>query len=449
MSNEEDFSTAELAVLGSCFCSPEAAYYAYQNVEDEHFLDKKNRMLFRAIKRTIKNGMPVDPVTIQTYLNKHEKSWLPNSLIIGICEKVPTALNIRHYSEQLKNKFYSSKLNENYEKLKADPFDLETQKEVSILWDRINTKGLKPVLSLKQASLNYVDTLDARRKGQELRVLTGYKELDLITGGFCGGNLIAIGARTSLGKTSLLLNLALKFLKRGYRILFISAEMIFDEILDRMISIEGNIFISKLRRADLTDFDYKSVNELLGRFHEYPMWCLEGGDMSINRVRQAIDACNPSVVFVDFIQRFTPPTLAVNRAAYYSDLANEFKALAMDKKMVVFCASQLNRDIEKDGGRDPELSDFKESGGIEEAADIAILLQAKKKEETIFEKKITLHICKHRNGPTGKINYLFIKARTMFIEEDEMLISSAMQNEPKQLDVKTTRFDDIDRKDLF
>jgi len=340
--------------------------------------------------------------------------------IIELTDKVQTSLNVRHYWTIMRNRAITVQINKQYEKLIADPFSDDAQKEVSRLWDRLNNNG-QTVITLKDATLRYSDTLELRRTGREFRITTGYGQLDEKIGGFFGGNLVAVGARTSLGKTSLLLNIALRFLKQNLRVLFVSAEMITDEILDRMVSMDADLPISHLRKGKLTDEDFRRVNDCLARFHELPLGFLEGGKMSLSRLRTAVDAVNPSVVFVDFIQRFVPPNPSMNRAAYFSDLANEFKAMAMGKKMVVFCASQLNRDIEKDNkgkGRSPNLSDFKESGGIEEACDIAILLQSVKKDETTDIKKITLHVCKHRNGPTGQIPFVFMKARTLFFEEE-------------------------------
>lgn len=419
-------SSAEFAVLGSCLIpgEHEVLSYAINQVDEDHFIEAKNKMLFKVIKRMYQAGVAIDPTTIEGHMTAHEKKQISIAYIVDLAHNVPTALHVRHYHGIMRNRSLTIQLNKQYEKLMADPFNDETQKEVSRLWDRLNNSG-HSVVSLKDATLKYSDTLDRRRTGREFRIITGYSHLDDKLGGFFGGNLIAVGARTSLGKTSLLLNIALRFLKQNLRILFVSAEMITDEILDRMVAMEADLPISKLRKGHIYDDDLKRVTDNLAKFHELPMWFLEGGKMSLARLRTAIDATNPAVIFVDFIQRFVPPNPAMNRAAYFSDLVNEFKAVAMEKKMVVIAASQLNRDVEKDGTRAPQLSDFKESGGIEEACDIAMLLQGKKPtkgDDPKFIdtfKKITVHICKHRNGPTGQVPFIFQKARTMFFEEEE------------------------------
>lgn len=433
-------NTAEMAVLGSCFCSDEAVYYAYRNLEEDYFLGRKTKMLFKVIKRMHKTALPIDPVVISEHFTAHEKKMIGDKFVFDLCEKVPTALNYRHYGDAIRSRFLTCQLDKLYDKLKADPFDRKSREEVATLWDRVEHQG-STVVSLKDATIKYTETLEHRKAGREFRYLSGYAGLDGLIGGFTPGNLIAVGARTSLGKTSLLLNFASKFLSKGIRVLFISAEMMSDEILDRLVSMGADIPISRLRQGALSPLDLTKAGDEFARLYESPMWFLEGGQMNMSRVRNAIDACNPSVVFVDFIQRFTPPNPAMNRAAYFSDLANEFKAVAMNKKLVVFAASQLNRDVEQDGGRAPQLSDFKESGGIEESADIAILLQVKKKEETPEYRKIVMHVCKHRNGPTGRVNFVFEKARTVFYEEEETL-TLIDQRPPETVETKQVEWQD-------
>lgn len=412
-------STAEFALLGSCFCGDDAAIsYVMNEVTDDFFIESKNKMLFKAMERMYRAGVAIDLTTIEGHLTPHEKKMIGMSYVLDLTEKVSSVLNVRHYANITRNRSITLQLNKAYEKIVVDPWNDETRKDIARMWDRLDNSG-HSVISLKDATLKYSDTIERRRTGREFRILCGYSNLDNLIGGFYGGNLIAVGARTSLGKTSFLLNIALRFLRQHLRILFISAEMITDEILDRMVAMEADLPISQLRKGAVLDSDLRRMNDNLSKFHELPMWFLEGGKMSLSRLRHAVDAVNPSVVFIDFLQRFVPPNPAMNRAAYFSDLANEFKTLAMNKKIVVFAASQLNRDIEREGTRPPQLSDFKESGGIEEAADIAILLQAKKNEDSFEQKGITMHICKHRSGPTGRIDFIFKKARTMFFEEQE------------------------------
>lgn len=411
-------STAEYAVLGACLVGDaEALAYVCRNVDEDHFLEAKNKMLFKVIHRMYNAGVDPDIITVEGHLTPHEKKMVGLPYIVELTEKVQHSVNARHYHAIMRNRALTVQLHKNYEKVVADPFNDDTRKEIARLWDQLSNNG-STVVPMLDAVVKYRVTMERRRSGKEFKIMTGYGNLDFKLGGLYGGNMIAVGARTSLGKTSLLLNIALRFLKQNLRILFVSAEMITDEILDRLVAMDADLPIGKLRQGHVYDDDLKRMEENLDKFSAMPMTFLEGGKMSLGRLRSAVDATNPSVIFVDFLQRFVPPNPAMNRAAYFSDLANEFKAIAMDKKIVVFCASQLNRDIEKEGSRAPQLSDFKESGGIEEAADIALLLQGKKNEDFPDQKKIIMHILKHRNGPTGLVPFIFKKARTMFFEEE-------------------------------
>ena len=139
--------------------------------------------------------------------------------------------------------------------------------------------------------------------------------------------------------------------------------------------------------------------------------------MSMSRVRLAMEVIKPEVIFVDFIQRFTPPNPNMNRAAYFSDVANELKNIAKEKRILVVAASQLNRGMEKEGRGDPQLSDYKESGGIEEAADYSMMIAPKKSGvDDMVKKELVLHLNKSRNGPTGKVFFDMLKPRTLFTE---------------------------------
>lgn len=408
--------THEQALIGSCLASKEALNFCFYHVEEDHFQDPIDSKLFEIIKRLFKQGIDVDPVTLTGSMTPAEKKKIPASYVFDISEKFPTSLNYRHYANLMKKNFITVSLAKRYEKAIADPFDMENQKAIRKLWDLLNGEG-NSVIDSKEATMRYTETLEARKVGIYDRVMSGYRNLDNIIGGFYRGNMIVIGARTSVGKTSFLLNMTTNFIKQKIKVLYVSAEMTWDELLDRIVSSEGGVFVSKLRRGEISKAEYTSVIHTLGEVSEMPLYCIEGGRMNMARIRLAAEIVKPDAIFVDFIQRFTPPNANQNRAAFFSDLANELKALAMEKKIVVVAASQMNREIEKQDRRDPQLSDLKESGGIEEAADVAVLMQSEKNDDVMMpERKITFHVKKNRHGPTGQVEFMFEKRLTRFVE---------------------------------
>lgn len=409
--------SAEAAVLGACLCSKEAMNYAFYHLHEDYLVTPKSRSLFAVFKRLFKAGTDVDPVTVIETFTETEKKKIGESFVLQVAQDVPNASSIRHYVELVRKQYVVSELGKRYDKAKADPFDVENQKEIRKLWDEVNGTD-NAVIDAKEAALRYTDTLEARKNGKYDRILSGFSGLDDIVGGFYRGNMIVLGARTSVGKTSFLLNLALNFVRQKVKTLFVSAEMTWDELLDRILASRSGLYVSKLRRGDLSPKDYNDVSDHLGQISDLPLYCIEGGRMTMSRIRLATEIVKPDVIFVDFIQRFTPPNPNQNRAAFFSDLANELKALGMEKKIIVVAASQMNREIERQDRRDPQLSDLKESGGIEEAADVAILLQGDKTEDPLSStRNVTFHVKKNRHGPTGQIEFVFHKSQTRFEEK--------------------------------
>lgn len=408
---------AEGAVLGSCLASAEAVNYAFFHMPEEYVQDPKNKALFAVIKRLFKSGVNVDMVTVLGSFREQDKTAIGESYVLDLAQAVPNALNVRHYVSLVRKKFVVSSLEKRYEKAKLDPNDLENQKEIRKLWDEMNGDD-NAVIDAREATQRYSETIDARKNGKYDRVLSGFEQLDRIIGGFYRGNMVILGARTSVGKTSFLLNMAMNFVREKVKVLFVSAEMTWDELLDRIVSAESGIFVSKLRRGELSPADYPKLSIHLGEIAETPLYCIDGGRLTMSRIRLAAEIVKPDVIFVDFIQRFTPTNSNQNRAAFFSDIANDLKALAMEKKIIVVAASQMNREIERQERRDPQLSDLKESGGIEEAADVAILLQADKEEDVMMpERNVTFHIKKNRHGPTGQVLFSFQKTKTKFVEK--------------------------------
>lgn len=419
MSNlAQDKPQAEAAVLGSCLLDEKAMNWAYHHVDEDHFFDTVNKKLFLVMKRLFKAGSEVDFTIVTNSLTPHEQKTIGIEYVISLHNHVQRVHNIQHYASLMRKDFVQRELEKNYAKVKADPFNVDTQKEIRRLWDMMNTNG-NTIVSIKDAVSKYSETLEARKGGKADRIMTGWKSLDEIIAGFYRQNLVVVGARTSVGKSAFLLNLAVKFLQENRRILFISAEMSWDELLDRMMANMEPVFVSKLRSGNLSNEDWGRVNKVLPELYEKQMWGIEGGRMSLSRVRMAVEVAKPDIVFVDFIQRFTPPSYNMSRASYISDVANDLKTIAMENKIVVIAASQLNREMEKDKGeKEPRLDHLKESGGIEESGDLVLLIKGGDDIEGGSLREMKVFISKNRNGPTGKVDMLFDKARTKFIEKN-------------------------------
>lgn len=422
-----DIDLAEDAILGSCLLDEAAMNWCFYHLDENYFQNIGNKKLFEVMKRMFKTGIAVDYITLSNSLTPDEKKKVSH-LALNIHQSVDRVHNIKHYSNLMMKAYVNQQLEKSYEKVKNNPLDQETQKEIRRLWDMMNSQG-NSVIPLNEASQSYVETIEARKSGKADRILTGFIELDRNCAGFYRNNLIVVGARTSIGKSSFLINLATKFIREKRRVLFVSAEMSWDEILDRMMADISGFNVSQLRRGDLSSADLPKLINSLSEITDLPMWGIEGGRMSLSRLRMAIEVTKPDIIFVDFIQRFTPPNYNISKASYISDVANDLKSIAMERKVVVIAASQLNREVEKGGKEDtePRLDHLKESGGIEEAADVVLLLKAKDDIPGENFRRIKVYIRKNRNGPTGMVDFVFDKQRTKFSEEEKDLTSQSWQ----------------------
>jgi replicative DNA helicase len=327
---------------------------------------------------------------------------------------VPSVTNYRTYLDQIKIRFVKKSLVLTAKKF-FDDGDMEKYKsEIDKIINDLSATDSK-CKNLTDDLIKYAEIIESRRHGKNDKLQTGYYTVDKLTGGLGDGDMLVIGARTSRGKSAACINIANHFLTNEYPILYVSSEMTYVQIMDRITSLRSFISLGKLR-WQLSDDEFAKVTETLKTIHGRSMIVFEGGFLNIQKIKNLIERHKPKAVFVDYIQGFIPPPKTFNRAAYYSEIAYTLKGIAMQYKISVIAASQFSRQIEYIE-REPTLADFKESGGIEEAADICILLHPKKKESEIDGiRKYDWIIAKDRNGPCGRIPFIFHERFTRFSE---------------------------------
>jgi replicative DNA helicase len=406
---------AEIAVLGSCLADAESLRKAVGVLSPENFGDPKNAAIFRRMLEEIAAGRPVDVITLGEKLDSEDGGM---AYLFEVTNLVPSALHVDHYAEIVRRAWAERRLVEACRRVAAEP-ENEAYREALRRALLDGGASRRNITTLGGSMAEYMDALDKRIVGNADVFPTRFPTLDrlLTGGGFMPGQLVMVGARTSRGKSSLLLKLALKFSKQGRKVLFLSAEMTLVELTDRLVAMESGIPLSRLASKSVKDH-LPRVTAVAGQIQRLPIEFSIGGRFTLERVTADLETSRPAVVIVDYIQRFSPPEgKESNRAAFFSDVANGLKSLALTKQVLLVTASQLGRAVEFRDEKTPTLADLKESGGLEEAPDIVMFLHFPADPDANNRRVGEFILAKQRNGPVGKIPAIFSGDTTDFQEK--------------------------------
>lgn len=412
-------NVVETAVIGSCLASEQALVYTLGTLRPDQFEDFVATQIFKVMKELRDENIPVDPVTLsETIPTVLLKKIGGRGVIMALAENVPTALHVEHYVALVQRDFFRRELVKAHQQALEKPDDQTLRDNIRKLWEEM-TQTKSKLMDLDKDLIGYLERLEERQKsGADPGIYTGYPGLDTMTGGLRKGQLVTVAARTSRGKTTFLLCLADRLISRGRSVLFYSAEMGYDELVDRMLSARTKIPLSRIR-GKMFPGDFPVISKECGNIHKRPLKVEDMGRLTIGNVRAVVEAVRPEILMVDYIQRFQVPAGA-NRAAFFSDVANELKSLAREKGMLVFATSQINRSVQEGTKeREPTLSDLKESGGIEEASDIVLMLHTTEKPEGP-QQTFNFIFAKQRNGPLGRVQFNFFRHTVSFEELEDV-----------------------------
>src|SRR3990167_500434 len=406
-----------MAVLGSCFADPEAIRLAAAELVPENFKDARHEELFKLMMGEYRDGRPVDTITIGQNF--------PDGLggikyIFELTNLVPSALHVEHYARIVRAGWAERRLVTACREVATEPADEAARARLRAAMSD-HASVVRRVRKVGDVMTEYFEALDARIKGTGRVFPTRFPTLNrlLSGGGFAPGQLTMIGARTSRGKSALLLRLATDFAKRGARVLFVSAEMTAIELVDRMISMESGLEIFKITGRHVSEH-MERVTATAAQVGRLTVDLSIGGRLTMERLLSDVDASSPEVVVVDYVQRFSPRTAGeVNRAAFFSDVANGLKGLALTRGVSVITASQLGRAVEFRDDKVPTLADLKESGGLEEAPDQVMFIHVPNDPAGGSRRIGEFILAKQRNGPLGKVPVAFNGDTTEFQEVAE------------------------------
>ncbi|MEE8191525.1 MAG: replicative DNA helicase [Gemmatimonadales bacterium] len=428
---------AEISVLGGMLIDADAVAKAIELVTDSMFHREGNRRLYRAMRRLFERGEAIDPVTLTEELrNSGELDAVGGPAYLAeLIEAVPTAANIEYHARIVKDKAQLRRLieastdtiREAYDpggETVEDTIDRAEQRIFQIAQEG-QRKGFVWIKEILWPAFEHIEQLQ-QAEGAVTGVPSGFPDLDHLTAGFQRSDLIVVAGRPSMGKTSLVLNMMQHAaIECNTPVAFFSLEMSKEAIVQRLLCAEGQVDSSRLRRGKLTEQEYMQLATAAGHLNTAPIWIDDTAAITAlelrakaRRLRAEVDL---GLIVVDYLQLMRGPR-AENRVQEISAISGALKALAKELVVPVIALSQLSRAPEQRTEHRPLLSDLRESGAIEQDADLVLFLyrpEVYQREQTDLEQesvegKAELILSKQRNGPTGMVNLFFRKEFTRF-----------------------------------
>lgn len=422
---------AEQSVLGAMLLSADAIPHVTEILDADHFYKEVHRQIFGAIVELYSHGEPVDPITVADQLKNSEilERAGGKAYIHTLVSVVPTAANARHYAEIIEKdaalrgliRASTEIVGLGYEA----PEDVEAVIDraesliFSVAAKRVSEKFV-PIKELLTKSFEELSTM-YDSGGHVAGISTGFPDLDRLLTGLHKGDLIILAARPTMGKTALALNMAQNVASEGVPVAIFSLEMAGEQLVQRMICAEARIDSQKLRTGHLGGDDWNKLSKAMGRL-DSPIYIDDTPSIGIMEVRaksrRLFAHHDVGLIIVDYLQLMQPGRRSDNRQQEIAEISRGLKILAKEMRIPVIAISQLSRAIEQRGDKKPMLSDLRESGAIEQDADVVIFLHRDiyASEEDIEDKLIAdVIIAKHRNGPTGKIQLRFFDTFTKFV----------------------------------
>ncbi len=433
---------AECGVLGCVLLSPnDCMGECLEKLKDgvEVFYDLRHQTIYEMLAAMYDQRQGIDIITIQQKLK--DKGLLDQvggiSYLAQLQDAVPSAANLSYYLEIIREKFLLRKMIQVCTAATSKVYEFEG--EVDALLDEVERDVLKiaesraqgGVLSTKDLVGKAIGTIENyfSRKGVLNGLGTGFPDLDRMTDGLHGSEMIVIAARPSMGKTSLAMNIVESVvLEQKLPAAVFSLEMSAESLVLRMMCSIARVNLRSIREGFMSESDFPKLTSAAGRLANAPLFIDDSAGLSIlqlrARARRLHQQHGVKLFVVDYLQLLhsTARRSQENRQQEIADISSGIKALAKELKVPVLVLSQLNRELEKDKSRKPRLSDLRESGAIEQDADVVGLLykpSAGDDEDGAPAEEadglpVNLLIAKQRNGPTGDVNLTFLKNYTRF-----------------------------------
>jgi replicative DNA helicase len=409
---------AEQSVLGGMLLSKDAISDVVEILRERDFYRPAHELIYDAIIDLYGRGEPADPVTVSAELTKRGDLVRAGGApyLHTLISSVPTAANAGYYAKIIRERAIMRRLVEAGTKIvqlgytdegEVDDAVDQAQAEVFAVTERRESDDYVQLSQLMPEAYDEIEKIAAGVTGQGVK--TGFKDLDALTNGFHPGNMIVLAARPAVGKSTLGLDIAryASIHKRETSVIF-SLEMSRSEITMRMLSAEARVPLNNIRSGRLSEEEWARMARRMGEISDAPMFIDDSPNLSLMEIRaksrRLKQRHNLKLIVIDYLQLMTSGKRVENRQQEVSEFSRQLKLLAKELNVPVVAISQLNRSPEQRSDKKPMLSDLRESGSIEQDADVVILLHR----EDLYDSQnrsgeADLIVAKHRNGPTRTI----------------------------------------------
>ncbi|MDD3519741.1 MAG: replicative DNA helicase [Actinomycetota bacterium] len=433
---------AEESLIGSMLILKEAISEVIEIVKEDDFYRTSNTEIFKGIKELYAKGEPVDPITLADYLKK--KNLLEEvggrTFIHSLISNIPLASNAAYYAEIVKHNSILRKLI--YAATDIAKMGYEIPEDLSSTVDKaqqlifsvsqdLNYNSKNNLISdIKEVLTEVYDktVILSESKGSVTGVSTGFVALDKITSGLQNSDLVIVAARPGMGKTSLALCISRNASLEGDApVVIFSLEMSKQQIAQRLLCSEARIDLQRIRSGDIREHEWPKLGFAIEKLSKTNIYIDDTAFLSImdlrSRARMLVSKYGAKLIIVDYLQLMNSGlNYRENRVLEISEISRNLKSLARELKIPILAVSQLSREVERRDNKRPVLADLRESGAIEQDADIVMFIYRDEYYDENSKEAGTAEviIAKHRNGPTGRINLRFSKEYALFSNLDKV-----------------------------
>lgn len=418
---------AERSVLGAIIIKPDIAYEVMDKLRADDFYRQQHRLVFLTLAAMIQKKVPVDIVSITEQLKETGRLDKVGGIpfITQLANVTPTAANVMHHADIVLQYSKRRQMMAVAEELRAAAMNLEGEPGIDDVQEKLSKISMHDdhdVMDMMEQMLAFTEWMNERRERAGAGVMSGFASLDLITHGWHDESMHILAARPSMGKTALALNFAANAAKKGKHVAFFSLEMSKEQVEARLIAAESGVSSDKIMNPYLLkDDDWAPILKAQDAISKWPMYIIDSGAGTPHelaaKARQVKGKYGLDMIIVDYLQLMSGDgrKASENRTQEVSYISRRLKVLAKELKVPILALSQLSRSVENRNDKRPILSDLRESGAIEQDADVIMFLY---REDYYYPERNTgvteLDIKKNRNGAIGKVYLKFVAPLTRF-----------------------------------